>query len=110
MLELLMLTLATQRLCFLWLTQQLFAPVRRWISGGGPWLGYLVNCPVCMSVWCAAAVLAAWRWGGAGGEVAVWVLALSGLAAALNSGFDLVGALMLVCQRSGGRHGDVHGS
>jgi len=49
------------------------------------WLTAGVSCPLCMSLYCGAALMLAWYAGGEAGQAAVTVLAVAGGASALFS-------------------------
>lgn len=52
---------------------------------GDDWLAAGVSCPLCMSLYCGAALALAWYAGGEVGQAAVGVLAVAGGASALFS-------------------------
>ena len=91
--DFLLVALATQRLCYLWLTQPIFMPAKQAIGKLGKWAGYLATCQVCLSVWCAVLVLGLWA-AGTPWRWSVWVLALSGMAMVLNGFIEMMGALL----------------
>lgn len=68
--------LAAHRLWIFWLTQEIFRPVREYLSKLHPKVEYLVNCGNCISVWVGVAIGAAW-WLDGWSRGLVWVLALS---------------------------------
>lgn len=86
MVELLVLALATTRLLFLWFTQDIFKWPRTKLGQLNGWVDYLVNCPICMSVWVGAGVYGVWLWQ----SWVVWALALSALAGPLHRLLTLV--------------------
>lgn len=52
---------------------------------GDDWVAAGVSCPLCLSLYCGAALLMAWHAGGAAGQAAVTVLAVAGGASWLFS-------------------------
>ena len=70
---LVLLGLAAHRLWVLWLTQEIFRPLRERLGRIHPKVQYLVNCASCTSIWIAAGIGLTWV---VLPEV-IWVLAVS---------------------------------
>ena len=93
--DLVILILATYRLAQIVAQDAVSEPFRAWVVKGGlppeqlslarRWLGTLVHCVVCMSVWSGWLLVALWLWGGAAGQWFVLALAASGGAVVLGS-------------------------
>lgn len=86
---LVILGLAAHRLWLLWLTQEIFRPVRERLSKIHPKVAYLLNCGICTSVWVGAGVGGTWSldWPLRG---LVWILALSEMIAIMESVMRMV--------------------
>lgn len=82
---LLILTLASHRLWFLWLTQEIFRPIRERLQERGGWIGYLAGCQVCTSVWISAFIVSISTFGGIVGSLLIWILAISNTVSILNT-------------------------
>ena len=75
MFELLILGLATHRLTTIWSIERITQRLREWTFT--TFLQPLTSCPFCVSVWIAAGLWAAWRWGGIPGQAVAYVFAIS---------------------------------
>jgi hypothetical protein len=98
------LSLAAQRLHFMWLTQAIFVPARNGIAWLSPFLNYTVNCSVCTAVWSAAIVYVLFGLS--------WLGQLIDYALALSTGIAITNILMNICEakiaelmRPNGMHG-----
>lgn len=86
--------LAAQRLAFLWLTQEVFASARHGLSWLHPKMQYLLNCPICMNVWCSAIVLILWHVSWLG-QVIVLSLAIATAVVCVSACINVVELLAL---------------
>jgi hypothetical protein len=98
-LDFIFVALATHRLTALWISDKLFEPIRSKVANVGGLIGYLANCPLCISVWAGLIAVLAWLYLGTPGRIGVWSLAASMFVMFSDKAYSALGALKDYLQR-----------